>query len=78
MLGILDIRMRHARNINNIPFGGVPVLFVGDFSQLPPVMAKGLTYKLLQMIRKKSNSTSSANNCTNEEKYVWQRGCNVF
>ena len=53
MLGILDIRMRHARDINNIPFGGVPVLFVGDFSQLPPVMAKGLTYKLLQMIRKK-------------------------
>lgn len=37
VLDAMDQRMRHVRN-NNLPFGGVQVILVGDFYQLPPVV----------------------------------------
>ena len=36
LLAVLDDRLRKALNTNN-PWGGIKMLFVGDFSQLPPV-----------------------------------------
>ena len=68
MLGTLDIRMRQAKENLDQPFGGVPVLFVGDFFQLPPVIGDSLTKGLFKMMK--------VENIT--EKWVWQRGCNIF
>jgi hypothetical protein len=33
----LDVILRKVRKKEQVPFGGVPVVFVGDFMQLPPV-----------------------------------------
>ena len=35
-------RMCLARKINHLPFGGLNVIFAGDFAQLPPVMGNSL------------------------------------
>ena len=35
----LDRHARHARNRFHLPFGGIQLVFIGDFFQLPPVMA---------------------------------------
>lgn len=34
---ILDLLCRAARNVHDVPFGGIQVILVGDFLQLPPV-----------------------------------------
>ena len=68
MLGTLDIRMRQANENLDKPFGGIPVLFVGDFSQLPPVIGDSLTKGLFKMMKGEHII----------EKWVWQRGCNIF
>ena len=41
MLEVLDTIARKARFMNNLPFGGIQVVFVGDFYQLPPVGTMG-------------------------------------
>lgn len=38
LLDAIDLVLRHVRRRNNIPFGGVQVLFIGDLLQLPPVV----------------------------------------
>ena len=87
VLATLDIQMRLATKIYDKPFGGVLILFVGDFSQLPPKMGFSLTRKLLSSIKieKEKMSTSLFSNLLannkeieDEDKYLWQRGCNVF
>lgn len=37
ILDAIDIKLRHIRNQENIAFGGVQILFIGDLCQLPPV-----------------------------------------
>ena len=37
-LDAIDIVLKHFRNRNNEPFGGVQVLFIGDMFQLPPII----------------------------------------
>lgn len=37
VLDAIDLILRHFRNRNKEPFGGVQVLFIGDLFQLPPV-----------------------------------------
>jgi ATP-dependent exoDNAse (exonuclease V) alpha subunit len=34
----LDCQLRRARRIKNVPFGGIQMIVVGDFYQLPPVV----------------------------------------
>jgi YD repeat-containing protein len=38
VVDVIDSTLKSVRR-NNIPFGGVPVLFVGDLFQLPPIVA---------------------------------------
>jgi uncharacterized protein YpbB len=38
LLDAIDWVLRHVRRRNNLPFGGVQVLFIGDLLQLPPVV----------------------------------------
>ena len=42
-----------ARNKRDVPFGGVHMVFAGDFAQLPPVLAKPL-YSKMKTIRQES------------------------
>lgn len=37
-LDAIDVVLKHFRNRNNEPFGGVQILFIGDMFQLPPIM----------------------------------------
>jgi hypothetical protein len=37
-LDAIDVVLKHFRNRNSEPFGGVQVLFIGDMFQLPPIM----------------------------------------
>ena len=37
-LDAMDAILRHFRKRNNVPFGGVQLLYIGDLFQLPPVM----------------------------------------
>jgi energy-coupling factor transporter ATP-binding protein EcfA2 len=39
MLDAIDTILRHVRLNNQIPFGGVQILFIGDIFQLPPVVS---------------------------------------
>jgi ATP-dependent DNA helicase PIF1 len=39
LLDIIDITLQKTKN-NNLPFGGVQIIMVGDFYQLPPVITK--------------------------------------
>ncbi len=41
MLGKIDARLREAKG-NNLFYGGLTVIFVGDPAQLPPVAAPSL------------------------------------
>ncbi len=38
LLDAIDTVLRHVRRRNNLPFGGVQILFIGDLLQLPPVV----------------------------------------
>jgi len=40
-LGSLSQRFQEATGNFDLPFGGIPAILVGDFSQLPPVQASG-------------------------------------
>jgi len=40
LLDAIDLVLRHVRRRNNIPFGGIQVLFIGDLLQLPPVVKR--------------------------------------
>ncbi len=40
LLDAVDLVLRHVRRKNNVPFGGVQVLFIGDLLQLPPVVKR--------------------------------------
>ena len=44
---LLDLLLRKARQVLDKPFGGVQIIFVGDFLQLPPVTKKEETWKQL-------------------------------
>ena len=46
IIGILDLRLRQLLD-NDLPFGGVPVLFGGDFNQLGPVRKKFLPQDMI-------------------------------
>ncbi len=40
LLDAVDAVLRHVRRRNNLPFGGIQVLFIGDLLQLPPVVKR--------------------------------------
>ena len=40
----MDLRMREIRGNNSAYFGGLPVLVVGDFNQIPPIGDGGMIY----------------------------------
>ncbi|MBL4693755.1 AAA family ATPase [Candidatus Gracilibacteria bacterium] len=44
LLDCIDVSLRHYRQEQNIPFGGIQMVFIGDLYQLPPVVA-GATEK---------------------------------
>ena len=71
---ILHFRLQQIME-NNLPFGGIPIIFVGDFNQLGPVMKTFLPMDMMQWaIRryklclasktKPKNSTKTARNVT--------------
>lgn len=39
LLDCIDVSLRHYRNQEDVPFGGVQMVFIGDLYQLPPVVA---------------------------------------
>ena len=45
MLGWIDRRCRQAKAREDMPFGGISVILVGDIAQLPPVIDKPLYHK---------------------------------
>ncbi len=45
----IDIRLRQIRGNEHVLFGGLAVLFFGDFGQLPPVKADSLALTLMQL-----------------------------
>ena len=40
----LNTRLQKLKNNSEAPFGGLGLCFIGDFSQLPPVLAKTLHF----------------------------------
>lgn len=44
---LLDLLLRKARGLHDVPFGGVQMILVGDFLQLPPVHRKEDPWKQL-------------------------------
>ena len=40
LLDIIDEKLRFVRGVHDKPFGGVPILCVGDIFQLPPIITK--------------------------------------
>ena len=50
MLATLDERLKRATGDWDTPYGGICVLLVGDFSQLPPVKATSIPAAVLQII----------------------------
>ena len=42
LFATIDARLRQIKGLRNKPFGGVSILAVGDFYQLPPILAKPL------------------------------------
>jgi hypothetical protein len=47
MLALLSKRLQEATNKFDLPFGGIPIMLVGDFSQLPPVKGMSLPRGLI-------------------------------
>ncbi len=50
-LDVIDTVLKHFRNRNNEPFGGVQIVLIGDMFQLPPVMPEE-EWKLLSQFYK--------------------------
>ena len=48
VFGMLDRLLRDVRGRQDVPFGGVTLLLVGDFYQLPPVMSSALERTMAQ------------------------------
>jgi hypothetical protein len=44
---LLDLLLRKARDVLDLPFGGVQMILVGDFLQIPPVVARDDPWKQL-------------------------------
>ncbi len=44
----IDVRLRQIRHYPDLPFGGLHILFCGDFGQLSPVLGKPLHHSLQQ------------------------------
>jgi len=62
IIALLNFRMQQLLGIYDLPFGGVPVLFVGDFNQLGPVKKTFLPQDMLIWASRKGHlkpSTSS-------------------
>lgn len=51
LLDAIDCVLRHVRRRNNVAFGGVQVLFIGDLLQLPPVI-KNEEWEVLKLYYK--------------------------
>ena len=61
IIGILDNRFRQFSGNTNLPFGGMPMLFCGDFNQLGPVRKSFLPKDMMQWaLREHKNRTASA------------------
>ena len=48
LLDCMDVSLRHYRNEETLPFGGVQMVFIGDLYQLPPVVAGAYERELFQ------------------------------
>jgi len=49
-LGVIDLRLKQIMNKYNQDFGGLSIILVGDFMQLPPVMGIGISLPNSAMI----------------------------
>ena len=59
-MAAIDNRLRQIADVPDVPFGGLSVVWFGDFSQLPPVQSQPLTHTLMQLttMKKDSNTTT--------------------
>ncbi len=48
LLDCIDVSLRHHRGEENLPFGGLQMVFIGDLYQLPPVVASPEEKQLFQ------------------------------
>ena len=60
-LAIVNLRLQQMKN-NTRNFGGINVVFVGDFMQLPPTARVSFSELLLHMSMKKYSSVSNSSN----------------
>ena len=59
MMAAIGIRLRQLRGNDRTSFGGLVVLFFGDFSQLPPVKSVSLTFSLMQIVSLQNQTTDT-------------------